>query len=319
MPDTKDDDFLAFASRADLERLVAEQFEETLFLEYKASKALGRTSDQINELCKDVSAFANSAGGQIIYGIEEDRIGRRPKSVDSGVEDGKVTREWIEQIIASNIQPRIHGVRITRIDLGNGRFGYVLTIPSTKRGPHQAPDKKYYRRFDLRSVPMEDYEIRDVMSRHSSPDLEVTFHFDNMASFYDLRFRAQQEDHDKVGMTPLIRNYSEEPALYAMVVIGVDSRLLVSSQTYERAGEMRLDAFRLNAFRLRFNAAQNMPIFKEAPTMLPNFGIVVPDSIIFHREPYLIAYEVRSPGCHKEGRAYLFVEDGNRLRLSDGP
>jgi predicted HTH transcriptional regulator len=33
--------------------------------------------DAVNELCKDVSAMANAAGGQIIYGIEENKANQR--------------------------------------------------------------------------------------------------------------------------------------------------------------------------------------------------------------------------------------------------
>ena len=61
----------------DLKRLVEEGIEESLTLDYKASAALTRESSAVNELCKDVSAFANSAGGQIVYGVEEEKKTRK--------------------------------------------------------------------------------------------------------------------------------------------------------------------------------------------------------------------------------------------------
>ena len=67
---------LKIDTKADLERLIAEGIQESLTLDYKASPALAKGESQRNELCKDVTAFANSAGGQIIYAIEED--GRVP-------------------------------------------------------------------------------------------------------------------------------------------------------------------------------------------------------------------------------------------------
>ena len=54
---------LKLESEVDSQRLVADQVKESLTLDYKASPALGRTDGQRNELCKDVTAFANSAGG----------------------------------------------------------------------------------------------------------------------------------------------------------------------------------------------------------------------------------------------------------------
>ena len=74
-----------FEDRADFQKMVDAELEETLTLEYKASPALKRESDQIRELCKDVSAMANSAGGQVIYGIEEDKKTHKPSKVDDGI------------------------------------------------------------------------------------------------------------------------------------------------------------------------------------------------------------------------------------------
>lgn len=54
-----------------LEHLIADQVEEGGQLEYKAAASLGRTNEQKKEITKDVSAFANAAGGILIYGIRE--------------------------------------------------------------------------------------------------------------------------------------------------------------------------------------------------------------------------------------------------------
>src|SRR3954463_3820580 len=97
---------LNLTTKADLERLVIEGIQESLTLDYKASPALSKDSKPREELCKDVSALANSAGGQIIYGIEEKD--QRPVRVDDGTM--AVTREWIEQVLDSNVQPRMLGV-----------------------------------------------------------------------------------------------------------------------------------------------------------------------------------------------------------------
>src|SRR3569832_218774 len=165
---------LKLETKDDLLRLIRDEIPESLTLDYKASPALGKDSKSREELCKDVSAMANSAGGQIIYGIEEND--HKPMRVDDG--NSAVTREWIEQVIDSNVQPRILGLIIRPVQLASG-FGYVLTIPqSTSRGAHQAPDKKYYKRQNFQSTAMDDYEIRDIMRRTSTPDLQAILSFD---------------------------------------------------------------------------------------------------------------------------------------------
>ena len=62
---------LDLKTREDLQRLIDEKLPESLTLDYKASPALNKNSGGRAELVKDVTAFANSAGGQIIYGIPE--------------------------------------------------------------------------------------------------------------------------------------------------------------------------------------------------------------------------------------------------------
>ena len=106
---------LKLQTKADLERLIAEEIRESLTLDYKASSVLGKDSKQRDELCKDVTAFANSAGGQIVYAMKEDK--NLPTELDDGA-DASITKEWIEQVIDSRVQPRIEGLIITPIQLG---------------------------------------------------------------------------------------------------------------------------------------------------------------------------------------------------------
>ena len=51
----------------------------------------------------------------------------------------------------------------------DGKVAYVVSIPQSIRAPHQASDKKFYKRFNFESVPMEEYEIRDLARRSSAP------------------------------------------------------------------------------------------------------------------------------------------------------
>jgi len=162
---------LELETKADLLRLIDDEIRESLTLDYKASASLAKDSKTRDELCKDVSAFANSAGGQIVYGIEEHD--RKPMKIDSGSE---LTREWIEQVIDSNVQQRIEGLIIAPIPISSGRHAYAVTVPQAlARAPHQAPDKKYYKRQNFQSVPMEDYEVRDALRRATTPELFLSF------------------------------------------------------------------------------------------------------------------------------------------------
>jgi hypothetical protein len=41
----------------------------------------------------------------------------------------------------------------------------IVTVPKSFHGPHQASDKRYYKRFNFSSFPMEHYEVEDTRAR----------------------------------------------------------------------------------------------------------------------------------------------------------
>jgi len=160
-------------TQADLEALIAGNVQENLHLDYKDSRALVEKNVR-SELPKDVSAFANSDGGVLVYGIREE--GNVPVALDGGVENSVRTREWIEQIISSNIAPRVDGIRIYQIPLSTTHSAYTIEIPKSYRGPHQERgSKRYYKRHNFESLSMEDYEIADLRSRARSVPPLVSF------------------------------------------------------------------------------------------------------------------------------------------------
>ncbi len=84
----------------DILALISDDVQESLTLEYKRCASLDRRNPGRRiELSKDVSAFANSAGGVIVYGVVEDQ--HLPTAIDLGYDPREITREWLEQIINS--------------------------------------------------------------------------------------------------------------------------------------------------------------------------------------------------------------------------
>ena len=138
----------------DIQRLVESKIEESLTLEYK--RQLGKNSD----IAKDISAFANAAGGIIIYGIsDEDRFpGGIAWLANIGVE------ELIQNVIITTIYPKIDGTKIRRIpNLSNeSEAVYVVSVPRSLNGPHMVNNRYYQRRGSV-SVPMDDMDVRAAM------------------------------------------------------------------------------------------------------------------------------------------------------------
>ena len=160
-----------------VQKYIDDMIEESLTLDYKAANALSKSDMKKSEITKDISAMANSAGGIIIYGVKEyDEPNRRhlPQRIDPIARED-FSKEWIEQII-NNIQPRIDGIVIYPVEVSGDDAVYVVEIPQSKTA-HQARDFRYYKRFNFESVPMYDYEVRDVMNRAITPDVIVEFSY----------------------------------------------------------------------------------------------------------------------------------------------
>jgi len=158
-----------------LELMIQDEVEESLTLEYKAADSLNKSDTKKKEMTKDVSAMANSAGGTIIYGIKEYDVDTKrhlPEKIDP-VRRVDYSKEWIEQVL-SNIDPRITDLIIhpVPINSADGNVAYVVEVPKGDTA-HQAQDLRYYKRYNFQSVPMHDYEVRDVMGRSKYPIIDV--------------------------------------------------------------------------------------------------------------------------------------------------
>lgn len=193
---------------------------ESLHLDYKDSRSFeGFQDKQKNELSKDVSAFANSDGGVLVVGIRE--RDNKPLAVDEGLDPATVRREQIEQVIHSRIQQRVQGVRVHLVPLvskGRGRVAYVIVVPASDRAPHMAHDNKYYKRYDFTSLPMQDYEVRDVSNRRTVPQLAGEWEFSYAAGDPAAGYVLEAQFS--------IRNDGEAPAYYTLAHTMLDARLV---------------------------------------------------------------------------------------------
>ncbi len=285
---------LKLENDSDLQRLVTEQIQESEALDYKASPALGKSDNQRKELCKDVTAFANSAGGQIVYGIVEE--GGLPTKVDDGA-DATITKEWIEQVIDSRVQPRIEGLVITPIQLAKG-LGFVITVPqATSRAPHQAPDKKYYKRQNFQSIAMEDYEIRDVLRRATTPDLFVTLTLVS-GDTKVVEYGPNTEISKPIHLRALISNRSPQPAFHTVILIGLDAALdiLPTEGAFARVARPSNEhGPEMNWVCRRFSSPPEQPIFQEADPLALSLAFRVRSDHL-HSTLFRLTTIIQTPG-----------------------
>lgn len=202
-------------TEAKLQNFINSGIEESLTLEYKAADALERSEYKKKEMTKDVSAMANAAGGVLIYGISEFSAENRrhlPEKI-TPVNRNEFPREWVEQIIQA-IRPRIDGIVIHSVGLSSGEtdVAYIIEIPQSNTA-HQASDHRYYKRFNFQSVPMEDYEVRDVIFREQTPDIH-------------LKFLLEISDENGWSLTIKARNNGSAFAQYVACLLDVPTVLM---------------------------------------------------------------------------------------------
>ena len=291
---------------ADLLALIANNEPESLTLEYKAAAALDATPGKKKEIGKDVSAFANSVGGTIVYGLAEDPDDRTPTALD-GLDPAVVSPEWLDQVITSNIQYRIDGLRINAVSLSDNKVAYVVVIPQSPRAPHMANDNRYYKRFNARTEAMEHYEVEDVRRRTTNPNLTMQLSARRM-------YTDTKNDPPMIGVDlfVVVANDSPTPASHALLEVLLDMRVKVTDARHWQGRTLvRLeDGPDLNSLAVTWSISDRLPIWEGTPLAVGDLiSIEIP---MFPDPPELdVVWRARSPGMKEAiGRYKLRVIRG---------
>ena len=122
-------------SEADLQRLITDGVRESRDLDFKRD-AVGDDRDAKREFLRDVTSFANTAGGYLIIGMAEaegvavNLIGLTTRPPD----DEKLR---LENVIRDGVEPRLVGVRIHEVKLSGDGYALVIKIPASWNPPHR--------------------------------------------------------------------------------------------------------------------------------------------------------------------------------------
>ena len=156
----------------DVTAFIARRIEENLNLEYKDI----RLYENVDELSKKVSGFANSSGGLLLLGISEEEpagSGRTarifPRAITWG--NASLSKETLEDRLNARVRPRIDGLKIVPVRKESPEVIFLLDVPQSENPPHMAFDNRYYKRPNFETVPMEHYEVSDLFGRRRHPRL----------------------------------------------------------------------------------------------------------------------------------------------------
>lgn len=254
----------------DITALIDNEAEESVHLDFKAAGSLSKDDKKKTEIAKDVSAFANSDGGIIVYGIEE----QEHKAHDLSYIDGNTyTKEWLEQVIQDNIQRRIEGLEIFPIrDNGDiTKSIYIVKIPRSSNTPHMSADKCYYKRNNFRSVKMEEYEVRDLFYREATPNLTI-----NGYNFYQIE---RNNRYITFGFIAQAYNDSNTIATLYKLNCYINNYIGFDEITWEPVKD-EINYTILSSKRLKVFQVGKYPLFPNEAVDMLRFSIKIPIDII---------------------------------------
>lgn len=151
---------IALIELDDFEQLKNNAVAEGKTLEYKRSLPSNADGDK-KEFLADISSFANASGGDLVFGIEEEKgVPLKISGVDVENVDEEIRK--YENIIRDGIEPRItfstHAVSIS-----GKKTVFIFRVAKSWTGPHRVIYKdhdKFYSRNSAGKYPLDTGELK---------------------------------------------------------------------------------------------------------------------------------------------------------------
>jgi hypothetical protein len=125
----------------DIMRLVIDKVSERKTLEFKQTLNIGNTDDKA-EFLADVSSFANASGGDILFGITDEKgedgnaTGTPGEIAGLTISNAGTECNRIEQLIQTGLQPRLPVVFVKALDIPERGSVIVIRVGKSWIAPH---------------------------------------------------------------------------------------------------------------------------------------------------------------------------------------
>src|SRR4051812_35707653 len=96
-------------TEAHLESLIDNGVTESRTLEFKRDQ-IGANDEAKKEFLKDITALANTMGGDLVVGIEDDKGVAKALRGIPNPSDPEIRR--LDSVLQSSVEPRLHGVQM---------------------------------------------------------------------------------------------------------------------------------------------------------------------------------------------------------------
>lgn len=163
---------IAEVTEADLVALIDNEVPEGRSIEYKRDLPADTREAKV-EFLNDVLSFANTSGGDLIFGLEESS-GLPTALLGVEVKDPDGLGLRFENMCRDNIEPRIQGLQVRTIPLSSGRYAVIVRIGQSWQAPHRNRQSGVFPARNSRGkYPMDVPELRGAFLNSSSLETRV--------------------------------------------------------------------------------------------------------------------------------------------------
>lgn len=152
-----------------IDQLVSEQTLEGPHLDFKRDFPTGWNESAKHEFLADATAFANSGGGDIVFGIDEDGQAQASAVIPQSIQNTDQEIRRLQDFLLNLVEPRLPGAKVHTVTVSvAGVSGHVVVvrIPQSWAGPHRVKtNQHFYIRDGLRKRQLDIPELRSLFLR----------------------------------------------------------------------------------------------------------------------------------------------------------
>jgi len=128
---------LTDVTQANLDQLISENTREGPHLDFKRDMPVAWNNEAKHEFLADVTAFANSGGGDLVFGVDEDGQAQASAVVPQAVANPDQEVRRMQDFLLNLAEPRLPGVQVQAVPVTVGAasgHAIVVRVPQSWAG-----------------------------------------------------------------------------------------------------------------------------------------------------------------------------------------
>jgi hypothetical protein len=218
-------------TQAHLEQLVAEAAPEHQHRDYKRELPTAWDDEAKKRFVADVVAMANAGGGDVIYGIAEDKDARAQSLEPQAFASVDVEVRRLQDFVMEYLEPRHMGVQVHPVPMtvsGASGHAIVIRVLQSWSGPHRSRLTRHFSlREGQRNRTLDVPEIRSLFLRSDSAAQKLR------------DFRSERLAKVVTGQTPVRLGSNPKFVIHAVPVQAAQGQAYIDPVVYSR-GTRRL-------------------------------------------------------------------------------